>query len=141
MRSLRERIVHTALFEILALVIVTPTVSALTGAPVIASGLLSVLISAGAVVANYLWTWMFDRWVPTRRRGPLLRLGQAIGLELLLFVYTVPLVLLLTDLGLAQAVLLDLAGVFFFVLFGAAYNAAFDAAMVRLAPEASPRRS
>ena len=54
------------------------------------------------------------------------------GLELIIAAFTVPLVLLLTDARIVQAIMLDLGGIGFFVLFGMAYNAAFDAVMLRV---------
>ena len=132
MRSTRERLLHTALFEAFAILIATPTVAWITDAPLGRAGLLSLLVSLGAMLANYVWTLIFDRLVPTRRRGLWLRAAQAVGLELIIAAFTVPLVLLLTDARIVQAIMLDLGGIGFFVLFGMAYNAAFDAVMLRV---------
>ena len=133
MRSLRERLIHTALFEALAVVVVTPAVMGLTGAAVADAGTLSVVVSVGAVVANYGWTMLFDRFVPTRRRGLWLRFLQAAGLEAIIMAYTLPLILWFTGIGFWSAVALDLGGVAFFLAFAMLYNAAFDGVMLRIA--------
>ncbi len=135
MRSRRERVIHAVLFEALAVAMVAPALTAITGAGLADTFLLSVLVSVGAVTANYIWTRLFDRWVPTRQRGGLLRLAQAIGLELILTTYTVPLFMLFTGSGLWEALVLDFSGVAFFIVFGAAYNALFDAVWLRIARE------
>ena len=79
MRSTRERLLHTAMFEAFAILIATPTVAWITDAPLGRAGLLSLLVSLGAMLANYVWTLIFDRLVPTRRAGfgcaPLRRWG------------------------------------------------------------------
>ena len=132
MRTLRERVIHTLLFEAIAIAIMTPAFGALTGASAAHSGVLSVLISIGAVVANYGWTLAFDRWLPTRRRSFGQRLLQSIGLEAVITVYTIPLVMGLTGASFRTAVALDAAAVAFFLVYGMAYNAVFDAAIRRL---------
>lgn len=133
MRSLRERLIHTALFEALAIAVVTPAVVALTGAALADAGTLGIAVSLGAVVANYGWTMLFDRLVPTRRRGVWLRFLQAAGLEVLITAYSLPLILWFTGIGVWAALALDLGGVAFFLVFAMLYNAAFDAVMLRIA--------
>ena len=132
MRSLRERLIHTVLFEALAIAVVTPTVVGLTGAALADAGTLSIAVSVGAVVANYGWTMLFDRLVPTRRRGFGLRFLQAAGLEAIITAFTLPLILWFTGIGFWAAVALDLGGVAFFLVFAMLYNAAFDAVMLRI---------
>lgn len=132
MRTFRERVIHTLLFEAIAVAIMTPAFGALTGASAGESGTLSVLISIGAVAANYLWTMVFDRWVPTRRRSLDQRFLQAAGLEAVIAVYTIPLAMGLTGASFRTAVALDAAALVFFLVYGMAYNAAFDAVMRRL---------
>ncbi len=133
MRSLRERIVHTTFFELIAIAIATPSIGAVTGASPADSGALSVSISVGAVVANYLWTLVFDRWVPTRRRSLGLRALQAAGLEVALAFYTVPLTMWFTGVNLTAALALDAAALVFFLVYGIAYNSVFDTVMRCLA--------
>ena len=133
MRSLRERLIHTALFEALAIAVVTPAVVALTGAALADAGTLGIAVSLCAVVANYGWTMLFDRLVPTRRRGVWLRFLQAAGLEVLITAYSLPLILWFTGIGVWAALALDLGGVAFFLVFAMLYNAAFDAVMLRIA--------
>ena len=137
MRSSRERVLHTLLFEIIAVAIMTPAFAAFTGASTAHSGTLSVAISIGAVMANYIWTLVFDRWVPTRRRSLGQRFLQAAGLEAIIAVYTIPLVMGLTGATIRTAVALDAAALVFFLVYGMLYNAAFDAVMRRLDPPQS----
>lgn len=132
MRTLRERVIHTLLFEAIAIAIMTPAFGTLTGASAAHSGTLSVLISIGAVVANYLWTLVFDRWLPTRRRSLGQRFLQSVGLEAVIAVYTIPLVMGLTGATFRTALALDAAALVFFLVYGMAYNAAFDAVMRHL---------
>ncbi|MDX7952450.1 chlorhexidine efflux transporter [Lichenihabitans sp. Uapishka_5] len=109
-----------------------PVIGLVTGASAVDSGTLSVLISVGAVVANAGWTFVFDRWVPTRQRGLRLRLLNAAGLELLIAAYTIPLTVLITGATLKAALALDAGAIVFFLVYSLLYNAAFDAAMLRL---------
>ena len=132
MRSIRERVVHAILFEIIANVIVTPAAMLLTGAPLVSAGALSLAISLGAMVSNYLWTWLFDTFVPSRRRGIFLRVVQAVGLEAIIAAFSIPLIMAFTGVPFWQAAVLDVGAIGFFIVFTMIYNVVFDAIMLRV---------
>lgn len=136
MRSRRERVIHIVLFEIGAVAAVAPVIAWVTGTPLTRAGALSLVLSAIATACNYGWTFAFDRLVPTRSRSLGERIAQAVGLELIIGVFAIPLFVLLAGATPLRAVLLYLGGAGFFIVYSMAYNGLFDAIMRRV--DASP---
>lgn len=132
MRSITERVIHTALFEIGAVTAVSPVIAWTTGTSLARAGALSLAVSAIAIACNYGWTFAFDRLAPTRSRTLGQRIAQAAGLELIISVFAIPLSVLFADATLLQAVLLNLFGAGFFVVYAIAYNWTFDRIMQRV---------
>lgn len=140
MRSITERVIHTTLFELGAVAAVSPVIAWATGTALARAGALSLVLSAIATACNYGWTFAFDRLVPTRRRTLRERVAQAVGLEIIISVFAIPLFVLFAEATLLEAVLLDLGGAGFFVVYSMAYNLVFDRIMQRV-EAASARRA
>ena len=132
MRSIAERVIHAVLFEVGAVAAVSPVIAWATGTPLARAGALSLVLSAIATACNYGWTVAFDRLVPTRRRTLGERVAQAVGLELIIGVFAVPLLVFFADATLVEALLLDLGGAGFFIVYSMAYNWLFDRIMQRV---------
>ena len=131
MRSWRERLLHTTLFEAGGLVLVTPLASWLTGHGIGRLGLLTVSLATFAMLWNLVWNRLFDRWVPTRRRSLAQRVAQALGFELGLLVMTLPVVAWWLGIGMVEAFWLDLGFMLFFLGYALIFNSAFDGIMQR----------
>lgn len=132
MRSNKERLAQAGLLELGGILIVAPLSAMLTGHDLASMGSLAVVMSTLAVIWSTVWNWMFDRWVPTRQRNMLQRITQALGFELGLVLVTVFLVAAWLEIGLWQALLLDLGFVAFLLVWAMIFNPLFDAVMTRL---------
>ncbi|QEA38918.1 PACE efflux transporter [Pistricoccus aurantiacus] len=131
MRSIKERLVHSILFEIGGLVIVTPLATWLTGHGFGEMGILAFAVSTFAMIWNFVWNKLFDRWVPTRRRTLVQRVAQTFGFELGILVITLPVVAWWLDIGLVEAFWLDLGFMLFFMFYALVYNTSFDRVVSR----------
>ncbi|BBO57759.1 MAG: transmembrane pair domain-containing protein [Cobetia sp.] len=132
MRSKKERLAQAGLLELGGILLVAPLSALVTGNDLASMGSLAVVMSTLAVIWSTVWNWMFDRWVPTRQRSATQRIAQALGFELGLVLVTVFIVAAWLDLGLWQALLLDLGFVAFFLVWAMIFNPLFDAVMSRL---------
>ncbi|HSP59125.1 MAG TPA: PACE efflux transporter [Halomonas sp.] len=131
MRSWKERMAQSMLFELGGLVLVTPLASLVSGHGLGDIGLLALGLATLAMLWNLVWNRLFDRWVPTRRRSFLQRLAQALGFESGLLVMTLPVVAWWLEVGWLEAFWLDLGFVVFFLCYAMVFNTAFDAVMRR----------
>ena len=132
MRSKKERLAQAGLLELGGILLVAPLSALVTGNDLASMGSLAVVMSTLAVIWSTVWNWMFDRWVPTRQRSVTQRIAQALGFELGLVLVTIFIVAAWLDLGLWQALLLDLGFVAFFLVWAMIFNPLFDAVMSRL---------
>ncbi|RAR60842.1 MULTISPECIES: PACE efflux transporter [Halomonadaceae] len=131
MRSVKERLLHSALFEAGGLVLVTPLANLVSGHGLGKLGTLGVALATVAMGWNLIWNRLFDHWVPSRRRSVFERLAQALGFEAGLVVLTLPGVAWWLEIGLAEALWLDIGFVVFFLAYGLIFNTLFDRAMRR----------
>ena len=132
MRSFKERIIHTVLFEIGAVAVVAPAIAWIAGTPLSDASAVSIALSIIATTCNYVWTMIFDHFVPTRRRSFTARAVQAIGFELIISIFAIPLFYFFAGATLLQAVILDVGSIGFFVVYAIAYNWVFDRVMLRI---------
>ncbi|WP_165492751.1 PACE efflux transporter [Lichenihabitans psoromatis] len=132
MRSIKERIVHTLLFEIGAIASVSPAIAWMTGRSMAEASAVSLALSVVATICNYCWTIFFDRMFPTRHRNFLTRAAQAIGLEFIITLFAVPLFYFFAGATLLQAFILDFGSIGFFIVYAMAYNWVFDRVMLRI---------
>jgi uncharacterized membrane protein len=137
MRSIQERIIHTVLFEIGAVAVASPVIAWTTGTPLFDAGAVSIALSVVATICNYVWTMAFDRWVPSRRRNLRTRIAQAVGLEFIISLVAIPIFYEFAGATLLQALILDLGGTGFFILYGMGYNWLFDRIMLRIEASAA----
>lgn len=130
MRTLSDRLRHTLLFEGIALGIVMTAGSALTGHSAEDFGILGVMFSIIALVWNFAFNWLFDRWDLAYRdmapRGPGLRAVHAILFEAVMLTVGLFLTAWWLDVGYVEAFLLDLGISIFFLIYAFLFNWAYD---------------
>lgn len=129
MQGLRRRIVHAVVFELIAIVLVTAAFSLLTEAETGSSTVLAALCSTIAMGWNMVYNKGFEAWEAkqaSRRRSVLRRSMHALGFEFGLVVLLVPLIAWWLGVGLWQALVLDIGLMLFFLVYGFAFNWAFD---------------
>ena len=73
-----------------------------------------------------VWNWLFDRWLPTRRRTLSQRFAQAMGFETGLLIMTLPAVAWWMEIGLVEAFWLDAGFMLFFLVYAMVFNSLFD---------------
>ncbi|KUZ75890.1 hypothetical protein WI36_11585 [Burkholderia ubonensis] len=129
MQGWKRRIVYVVLFEVLGILIASATLGALSGAGAAKSGMLGVMISTTGVVVNFLYNLAFEAW--ERRRAATTRsVGRrvlhAIGFQVVLVTFLIPLIAWWPDVSLLQAFLYDAVLIVFFPIFTFVYNWSFD---------------
>lgn len=133
-RSIKERIFHGILFEILAIGIATPLAAWLTGETLIAMGILSAVIALMAILWNMLFNWMFDqlqkRWQFKRNIG--IRILHSCAFELGLILMAVPFIAWWIDSTLIHAFILDIGLIMFFLPYSFVFNLCYDKLRVRV---------
>lgn len=125
----RRRLLQAGLYEALALALVTPVVARLFEHPPLSSFLLSALMSAVALVWNYGFNAVFERWEArqaSRQRTWARRLVHGIGFEIGLAAVLIPLMALWLDVSLWQAFVADVGLIVFFFFYTVAFTWAFD---------------
>ncbi|KVR21963.1 PACE efflux transporter [Burkholderia ubonensis] len=129
MQGWKRRIVYVVLFEVLGILIASATLGALSGAGAAKSGMLGVMISTTGVVVNFLYNLAFEAWERRRAattRSVWRRVLHAIGFQVALVTFLIPLIAWWLDVSLLQAFLYDAVLIVFFPIFTFVYNWSFD---------------
>ena len=130
MRTFRDRVRHTIIFELLALIAVALGGSLVTGHSMEMLGIMSLMFSVLVMAWNMLYNWLFDLWEQRNRNGikrsVFLRVIHAIIFETVLLFVGVFLVAWWLDLTLLDALILDIGLAVFFVGYAFAYNWIYD---------------
>jgi uncharacterized membrane protein len=124
-----RKIVQAALYEIIAIGALSPTLAWAYDESLASSGMLSVLLSVSALLWNVLYNWGFEHWEARqqqRQRTWKRRLLHAIGFEGGLTVLLLPLIAFWLDISWWQALVTNLALFAFFFLYALVFQWAFD---------------
>ncbi|WP_266158755.1 multidrug/biocide efflux PACE transporter [Dyella silvatica] len=128
-KTKRERVLHAVSFELIAVLIAAPLLSWVLNVSLGKMGVLTVTISLVAMVWNMLYNGLFDRlqqaWAFSRTLA--VRIAHALGFELGLIVFTLPLAAWWLGIGLWQALLLEAGVLLFFLPYTLGFNWAYDA--------------
>lgn len=131
-RSVKERILHGVLFEILAIGIATPLAAWLTGKSLASMGVLSAVISLMAISWNMTFNWLFDtlqqRYQFERSIG--IRIVHACAFEIGLIIMAVPFIAWWIDATLWHALIVDIGLILFFLPYTFFFNLFYDKARV-----------
>ncbi|MDA5095293.1 PACE efflux transporter [Aliiroseovarius sp. KMU-50] len=126
--TFKERLLHTTLFEAIALATFVPLSVWITGhQPHLMLGL-SVTMSVIAMLWNLAYNWGFDHAFGFDRlsRGLTLRLVHSLLFEVGLVTVSLPLLMVLLDLGFWAALMFDIAAVIYFLIYAVIFNWSFD---------------
>lgn len=130
MQGMKRRLVYVVLFEVLGILIAATTFSLLSGAGAVKSGLMSVMITTIGMAVNFVYNIGFEAW-ETRQRAQARTLARrilhAIGFQVVLVSFLIPLIAWWLDISLIQAFLLDAVLIAFFPVFTFIYSWCFDA--------------
>ena len=130
MRTFRDRVRHALLFEAVALAIFIPGSALLFGQPVHAMGVIGIASATIATFWNFIFNVGFDRAM-LRLRGSIektlaLRVAHTCLFEAGLVVMLIPLIAWYLGIGLWAALLMDVAIVVFYLVYGFLFNIAYD---------------
>ena len=129
LQGIRRRVVYVTLYELIAIVVATFGLAALTGQNASHAGVASVAASVIAVLWNIGFNWAFERWESrqaVRGRSVKRRIAHAIGFEGGLVFTLVPLFAWWFNVSLWQAFVMDLALIVFFLCYTFVFNWVFD---------------
>ncbi|MBL4693279.1 MAG: PACE efflux transporter [Magnetovibrio sp.] len=130
MRTLRDRIRHTLLFEVIALGVGVVGGSWILGRPVEIIGALSLMFSGLAMGWNMLFNWLFDLWDQKYRgsakRGFVIRAAHASLFELGMVIPGIFLVAWWLSISYWQAFIIDIGFSALFLFYAYGFNWAYD---------------
>lgn len=123
-----QRVIHSVLFEVFALIIVVPLVIMITGKNTADLLVVAVGLSFYAVIWNYFYNIWFDHQFGINRseRSLLTRIGHAVGFEAGIIIVTLPVISWFMGISLFSAFLLELAFLVLFFFYAIAFNYVYD---------------
>ncbi len=126
--TIKERILHSVLFELIALVIAVPISSLITGHGATTMTGIMVGIAMIAMVWNYLFNLGFDRIFGQDRinRGWSLRVAHGLSFEIGLLAATIPFLMWQLNMDFWSVLILDLGFVVFFLGYAIIFNWSYD---------------
>lgn len=127
-RSLKERVFHATLFEVLGVMFATPLAMWLTGKSMLSMASLSAVISGIAMLWNMLFNWIFDGLQRKYgfHRNFWIRILHSCCFEIGLIIVVVPIVAWWVDTTLWHALVVDIGLVLFFLPYSFFYNLVYD---------------
>lgn len=129
MHPTTRRVVQAVLYEAIAVAAVGPAMGLLFERPVGSTLVLAVVMSTVALLWNYVFNALFERWEARQEvkgRSLRRRLAHGIGFEGGLVVMLVPLMAVWLETSLLNAFLADLGILGFFFVYAVAFTWAFD---------------
>lgn len=130
MRTFRDRVRHALLFEAVALAIFIPGSALLFKQPADHMGVIGVVSATVATLWNFAFNTGFDRAM-LRLRGSVdktiaIRVVHIVLFEAGLVVMLIPFIAWYLAIGLWAALLMDIAIVMFYLVYGFVFNLAYD---------------
>lgn len=126
---LKRRITYVSLFEIFAILLSTLILMTLSGSDAHQSLPVATIVSVIAVVWNYIYNLMFETWEQRHHitvRTIRIRVVHAIGFELGLLLFTLPLYMLWYNVNLWKAFTMVAALLVFFLCYTFIFTLLFD---------------
>lgn len=126
---LKRRLVYVTVFEIIAVISSTYVLMLLSGGSVTQSLPVAVIVSAAAVIWNFIYNTAFEAWERRRaqaKRTLLIRSVHAIGFEGGLLLICLPLYMVWYDVGLIKAFMMEAALLLFFLIYTFLFTLGFD---------------
>ncbi len=126
--STQERILHSILFEVIALSLLIPLGSFFSGLDMGSVTGLAVVLSLTAMCWNYIYNLGFDKYFGNNRleRSFIMRMGHAMLFELGLLIVTLPIIMWMLDMDFITALILDIGMIIFFIIYAIVYNWCYD---------------
>ncbi|OYQ40220.1 hypothetical protein CHU94_13000 [Rhodoferax sp. TH121] len=129
MTPFTRRVVQAALYESIAIAVVTPTLALAFAHPPGSAFVLSAVMSSIALAWNYIFNSLFERWEArqtVKGRSPKRRFVHGLGFEGGLAIILAPVMAYWLDISLWAAFVADLGLLAFFFFYTVGFTWAFD---------------
>ncbi|MFK3772640.1 PACE efflux transporter [Pseudomonas sp. NPDC089406] len=129
MQGLKRKLVYVTFYELIGLCMSTLGLAYLSDTQASHTGPLAVMITTIAMAWNLVYNSLFEYWESrqaTRGRSLSRRVVHAVGFQLTLVVYLIPLIAWWLDMTLLEALVVDMAFIVLVPCYTFAYNWAFD---------------
>ncbi|AVE49488.1 PACE efflux transporter [Serratia marcescens] len=129
MQGVKRKLVYVTAYEIIGMAISALGLALLSGHAPSSTGPLAVVITTIAVSWNFIYNSLFEWWESrqlSRTRTLKRRILHAVGFQLTLVVYLIPLIAWWMGITLWQALLLDMALIVIIPCYTFLFNWAFD---------------
>ena len=129
MQGVKRKLVYVTAYEIIGMAISALGLALLSGHAPSTTGPLAVVITTIAVSWNFIYNYVFEWWESrqaSRARTLKRRILHAVGFQLTLVVYLIPLIAWWMGITLWQALLLDMALIVIIPCYTFLFNWAFD---------------
>jgi len=128
-QGFKRKLVYVTAYELIGMTISALGLALLSGHEPASTGPLAVIITTIAVSWNFIYNYLFEFWESrqaSRTRTVRRRVLHAIGFQLTLVVYLIPLIAWWMNVSLVQAFLLDAALIVIIPCYTFVYNWVFD---------------
>lgn len=130
LRSTKDRIRHALGFELVGILMLAPLASLVFGYELAQMGVLAAAGATLATVWNYAYNLMFDhamlKWRGSVIKTWRIRVLHALAFEAGLLVLFLPIVAWYMQIGLIEALILDISVALFYVVYAFIYNLSYD---------------
>ncbi|CAI3115927.1 hypothetical protein MWMV17_MWMV17_00929 [Acinetobacter calcoaceticus] len=129
MQGVKRRIVYVSSYEVIGMIISSVGLAILAGDSVEHTGPLSVMITTIAVTWNFIYNVLYEKWEARQSsniRTVTRRVGHAIGFQLTLVLFLIPLIAWWMDISLIAAFWLDVAFIIIIPIYTFIFNWGFD---------------
>jgi uncharacterized membrane protein len=130
MRKTLDRIRHAISFESIGILLVVPLGSIGFGMNVEDIGVVAIIAATIATLWNYIYNLLFDRamkrWKGSVHKTVVVRIFHALLFEGGLLLVTLPLLAYYLEIGLWQALVMDVAFVVFYLVYAFVFNWGYD---------------
>lgn len=129
MQGIKRKLVYVTAYELIGMLISALGLALLSGHKPASTGPLAAIITTIAVSWNFIYNMLFEWWESrqvSRERTVFRRVLHAVGFQLTLVVYLIPLIAWWMNVSLIQALLLDAALIVIIPCYTFVYNWLFD---------------
>ncbi|RSQ67309.1 PACE efflux transporter [Acinetobacter baumannii] len=129
MQGIKRRIVYVSSYEIIGMVISSVGLALLAGDSVEHTGPLSVMITTIAVTWNFIYNIFYEKWEArqeSKLRTVKRRIAHAIGFQITLVMFLIPLIAWWMNISLVAAFWLDVAFIIIIPIYTFIFNWTFD---------------
>ncbi|ATZ63440.1 PACE efflux transporter [Acinetobacter bereziniae] len=129
MQGFKRRVIYVSSYEIIGLTISSLGLALLSGTQLSQTGPLAIFITTIAVSWNFIYNLIFEAWEKrqlSRQRTVKRRIVHAIGFQLTLIVFLIPLIAWWMKISFLDAFLLDAALIVIIPIYTFIFNWSFD---------------